>query len=94
MNEKHDKKWEKIRSKGKFRFVLVYGILLLGLMPGAVAFMSSEVFDYFFDYQAFQTRSENFTLKFILWLIFWSLVGLFNGFWMWNYREKEFSKTK
>lgn len=93
-NEKIRAKWMETRAKGKFRYILVNGVLFWGLPAGILFFLITTAYDYFYDYPNFQFTMKNFTAKFVSLLIIWSIGGVIIVWLTWNKREKEFRESK
>jgi hypothetical protein len=83
MNQKQRSKWEKIRAKGKWRFVMLYGVLCFGML----SFVLGGLFGYFF----FQS---GFDLKRLLPEVMGFLVmGFFWGWMMWRINENKYRES-
>ncbi len=87
MNFKKLKKWERTRSKGKFRFVLINGVIKIGFTVATLCLISDE------GYRNSATGQISILYIFIALLIF-SICGYFGGLFIWNLYEKEYLLRK
>ncbi|MBT3254028.1 MAG: hypothetical protein HN995_10205 [Candidatus Marinimicrobia bacterium] len=76
------KKWSEIREKGKWNYILNYGVLRFGISTWTIMMV------YFWVFQPIEERLI-FT---VVSLITFPLAGLAWGRWMWFYLEKLYSK--
>lgn len=81
MDQHRREKWERTRSKGIVRFVLLWGLLLGGSM-----FIASSLFDYFLD-----SPWANYERLLIRMTIFLT-TGLASGIIMWFVSEHYYRK--
>jgi|GEM_PF-220946 len=81
-------KWEKRRAKGKWNFILIYGVLAWGAGTG-IAF--SLIFP--LAMEAMGSRPP-FLPVFALSIIGFPLGGVAWGYWMWTYMEKGYWENK
>jgi membrane protein implicated in regulation of membrane protease activity len=81
-------KWEKRRAKGKWNFILVYGVLAWGVGTGA-AF--SLIFP--LAMEAVGSRPP-FLPVFALSIVGFALGGVAWGYGMWTYLERVYRKTQ
>ena len=93
MNTEQKDKWNEIRQKGQFRFILG-GIFLYGL--GGIFF--STLLDYGFEFFLNDTpnylhESERFVFKILLRLVIFSIAGAVINYSLWNKNEAEFFQT-
>jgi hypothetical protein len=83
-------KWNKIREKGKLRFILE-GILFYGLGAMFVSILIDYGFEFFLKNRPnYLHTSENFAFKLILRLLVFFLAGFFISRIAWNKDEQEF----
>ncbi len=81
MNFKQLKRWEKTRTKGKFRFVLLNGIIKVGFSTAILILITRK----------FRYPTDDLYIQFvILVLIGLSIGGYFFGLWIWKRKEKEY----
>ena len=80
-------RWEKIRAKGKWRFVLVWGVLVIG----GLAFLISAMVNFpgEFTGRPLWFRLADFVLTFV---IMCPVCGGLWGLWMWAWNEKTYLK--
>jgi len=76
------KKWTDTRSKGKWNYIINYGILRFGISTWAIMMI------YFW---LFEPMEGLLTFTFVS-LITFPLAGLIWGRWMWYYLEKLYAK--
>lgn len=82
MKDDQFKAWEKTRTKGKLKFVLVTGVLLWGLpMLIFMAFINKPFTD------GFTSKSA------IIHCIVWPLAGVVYGLLTWHYSERKYKKN-
>jgi hypothetical protein len=82
MNEKQAARWESIRSKGRGRYIVVYGVLLWGLLTGffwALAMSAVQGWD-------------RFWLLLPIALIGFPIGGYFFGAMTWKKTEENYQK--
>ena len=85
MNFKRLKKWEKSRAKGKFRFVLLNGIIKFGFSTAILVLITRK----------FRHPTYDLSIQFvILLLIGHSIGGYIFGLWAWNRNEQEYLLRK
>ena len=70
-------------SKGKFHFVLLWGVIGWGIPVAIVAKLGIHIFG-----------SRSFLDGLISWLIMFSVAGIFYGIWLWSYQNKRYEKAK
>ncbi len=81
MNFNQLKRWEKTRTKGKFRFVLLNGIIKVGFSTAILILITRK----------FRYPTDDLYIQFvILILIGNSIGGYFFGRWFWKRNEKEY----
>lgn len=71
-------KWEKTRINGKWRFIIIRGILFFG--------MSMFIFMYFIFPEQLNWSLEKAFISFAKWVAY----GAIFGWWMWQYFEKKY----
>ena len=95
MKEKHKARWEKIRAKGKRKFILIYGGVMFGLIGTgivgqifmiAIKFVTNDYNFSFFDKQ--------FQFDLIPKLISSFPVGCLWGWIIWKTTERNYLKTE
>ncbi|HZS07720.1 MAG TPA: hypothetical protein VFD58_22985 [Blastocatellia bacterium] len=79
-DEKQIARWEGIRAKGKWRFVLISGVLFFG----TIFTVAINIFDYFFSNIAF-----NFWFN----VVTPYAIGFMNGLFGWKGNEKKYSQS-
>lgn len=80
------KRWERIRKKGKARFIVLYGVIFWGLLMTTCNVVVSILF-----------QRDPFLWMFLqglFYLVAFSLAGIPFGFIMWNSSEKMYNKWK
>ncbi len=70
-------------SKGKFHFVLLWGVIGWGIPVALVM----KLIQYFFG-------NRSFFDGLISWLVVFSIAGIFYGIWLWSYQNKKYEKAK
>ncbi|MFA6185962.1 MAG: hypothetical protein WC770_01955 [Phycisphaerae bacterium] len=76
-------KWEKIRQKGKWNYIIKHGVLIWGIGSAIfAAFFSSIIGD------------KSFLKMLPINLITLPIGGIFWGYFMWFYMEKAYMKSK
>ncbi len=83
MDIKKLKKWERTRSKGKLRFVLINGVIKIGFTVATICLISDE------KYRSPATGQISIFYIFIALLIF-SICGYFCGLFFWRQNEWEY----
>lgn len=83
MKDRQREKWEKLRAKGKKKFVIYNGILGWGV-PTAILFSLAMTF---LDSYSVQIDKEFFKLL-IISIILFPFGGIFWGLWVWAWSEK------
>lgn len=86
MKSKQREKWAKTRSKGKLRFILVYGVLFLGVSSAILSSIIKAIYYNNFSLQTF--TSPEFLVNLVCLLV----GGYFWGHIVWNFNEKEYLK--
>ncbi|MBX4271992.1 hypothetical protein [Clostridium estertheticum] len=86
---KEREKWNKQKSMGKLKFVLFYGVLLLGVCSSILCILINMIFNTFF------TNSSNYTITGILVRLItrtfmFGLFGIFLSIGQWNSNVKKF----
>ncbi len=83
MNEKQLKKWEKIRNKGKMRFILVNGVVYWGVFTALLwSFFMAKM------------SGTPFLSYFCVAIIMFPVGGLAFGFLVWKMSEKKYLTAK
>lgn len=83
MTAKHAARWEKVRQKGRARFIWLYGVALWGVSM----FVITQLVDRAYKIQ--------FSINSIIWLIdllIWLIAGYILGAFMWKNAEKQYAK--
>jgi hypothetical protein len=78
-------KWEKLRAKGKWNFILIYGVLLWGVST-AVLFS--------FILPLATGDKGSFLHVFALSIVLFPVGGIAWGYFMWIFSEKAYEKAK
>jgi hypothetical protein len=90
MNDNKRAKWERVRRKGELRFVLLRGVLGVGL----ICFVLLDAAYRFLSWLSKPVPiSPNPLLAFLAEAAFWMALGAFWGHWMWVRNEREYSKS-
>ena len=82
MNQKSAQRWEKIREKGKKRYIALYGVLLWGLSTSVLFILISKLI---FDQSYYQSPT-----KVGLVVLCFCIGGYIWAHFMWNTIEKKF----
>jgi hypothetical protein len=77
--------WEKIRTKGKWHYILTYGVLLWGV---STAILFSLLTTFVMGEQA------SFLITLPLSIVLFPLGGIAWGYFMWIFSEKAYKKSK
>jgi hypothetical protein len=84
MNEKQQKRWERMKGKGRLRFVLIYGVLLFGL-PQMILW---TLIDYF-------REPQKLTLsRLMVWSSVCLLMGFVSGLTSWELFDRNYRKIR
>jgi len=83
-NAKDVEKWEKTRSIGFLKFVIIHGAISWGILSGLFYFLITRIFQ----------PSTPVVKNLIVSLILFPVAGLFWGMTMWNIREKRYEREK
>jgi uncharacterized membrane protein len=78
-------KWEKLRAKGKWNYILIYGVLLWG---ASTAILFSLIFPLAMG------GKVTFLPVFALSIVLFPLGGIAWGYFMWTFIEKAYEKLK
>jgi hypothetical protein len=90
MNAEQKDKWDKIRQKGQFRFILD-GFFLYGLAGTFLSTLNDYLFEFFFkDTPNYLHESDRFVNKILFHLVVFSLAGIYIKNSLWNENEEEF----
>ena len=81
-------KWQKLRAKGKWNYILIYGVLGWGVGTGI---LFSLVFPLVINAMFFKVP---FLPVFALSIVVFPLGGVAWGYWMWIYCEKVYWEAK
>ncbi len=85
MNLKQLKRWEKTRSKGKLRFVLLSGVIKVGFSTAILVLIMRE----------FRHPTHDLYIQFVIMvLIGHSIGGYIFGLWFWKRNEQEYLLRK
>lgn len=77
---------ERQLSKGKFHFILMWGVIFWGI-PVAIA---TKLGIHFLGGQLFFSGLASW----LIWLATWSIFGIFYGMWLWSVQNKKYKKAK
>lgn len=83
--------WERIRKKGKLRFVFLYGSLFFGVPAGALITVLSKLFENNFSFN--NIVSMNLFFEMIPRIIVFAIFGIIMGLLLWNDYEKRWKKA-
>ncbi|MEK4251755.1 hypothetical protein [Paenibacillus sp. FSL W7-1287] len=89
-SSKSMQRWKKIKKQGLFRFIVVYGILLFGIVATIIAFFVDRVWIYGLDYSNYFTDGWGRTV--FETYIKWSIIGIIWSLWMWFLYVKRLGK--
>ena len=90
MNTEQKNKWEKIRQKGQFHFILG-GILFWGLGIAFVSTLINYFFEFFFNNTPnYLHESDRSFTKILGRVVIFSFVGFYINYSSWNENEDEF----
>jgi hypothetical protein len=90
MNTQQKDKWNKIRQKGQFRFILS-GFFLYGLVITFLSILTDYSFEFFFrDAPKYLHESDRFFYKILFRVVLSSLLGFYISYSLWNKNEKKF----
>ena len=86
MNKAHLERLERQLSKGKAHFILMWGVLYWGIPVAIVTklglhFLGERLF---FDG----------LISWLIWLIIFSISGIFYGMWLWSHSNKKLKKAQ
>ncbi|WP_410511501.1 hypothetical protein PaeBR_15610 [Paenibacillus sp. BR2-3] len=90
MKEAQRNKWEKTRTKGKKRFLIINGIVGWGISTALLFTLISS----FFDHQYTIIFDKDFIMDLVTSLIIFPVGGLFWGLWVWSWMEKLYMKCE
>ena len=77
-------KWERTRSKGKWNFIVKYGVLFWGLITAVL----------FSLFVSLVLRDASFFVVLPISIVLFPIGGMAWGLVMWNYTEKLYNKQK
>ncbi|QSO47369.1 hypothetical protein [Alicyclobacillus mengziensis] len=84
MNKKQMERWEKVRARGKKRFILRYGVFGWGLSSGIL-----------FGILMMLEGSENITpVNWILNILLFMIFGYVWGLLMWSWTERKYQREQ
>lgn len=90
MNIEQKQKWNKIREKGEFRFILK-GIVFWAFIGTILSILFDYGFEFFLnDNPRYLHTSENLVFKILLRLFISALIGFFINRDLWNKNESKF----
>ena len=75
-------KWEKIRQKGKWNYILKYGVLLYGFLAILVYLVCSIIYD------------EPFWSGLPIVLIVFVFLGVIEAYFLWEWKDKAYMEYK
>jgi len=81
---KHVEKWEKTRTIGFLKFIIIYGALSWGILSGLFYFLITRIFQ----------PSTPVVKNLIVSLILFPVAGLLWGMTMWYIGEKRYKREK
>jgi hypothetical protein len=93
MNSIQKEKWVKVRSKGRLKFVLVYGVLVFGTVSSILGYLSEVMVETVWSYIysiAYEPPKPPYYLSRIVFAI---LIGVTTGFVIWHFNEKSYKNT-
>lgn len=94
MKERRRRKWKRIRSKGKWRFVLVVGVLLWAYPTGVLVELVAESVELFPFALRAPTWPWSSTGEVVIFLIAWTIGGIGFGLWQWHENERKYKQEK
>ena len=90
MNIQQKEKWAKVRAKGRFRFVLIYGVLIYGAVFLILGYLCEALFEtirsYVYSVAYVSPKPPYFISKIVIALICGALIG----FIIWRFNEKAY----
>lgn len=92
MNEKEKELWADVRAKGKFRYIVLQGVIITGGLFAMVMTLTGFFIEYGFRFSEFTTYaldSMTHTRFFLFATAFGSIMGVIN----WNRGEKAFAEA-
>ena len=81
-------KWEKLRAKGKWNYILIYGVLGWGVGTGILVSLFFPLVT-----EAMGSKAP-FLPVFALSIVLFPLGGIAGGYFMWTFIEKAYEKLK
>ncbi len=84
MTEKQHARWAITRQRGRFRFILILGVLIWGIGTAVL----------FSIFMAAQRGFDHFVWDLGLALILFPIGGYFWGSWMWRFNERQFAESR
>lgn len=82
MNQKHQKRWERIRRKGRRHFIWIRGVLVWGIIVAV-----------FWSFWMSLMLGKPFRDNLALALIVFPIAGYFWGIWTWRLCERQFHEA-
>jgi hypothetical protein len=93
MNREQKEDWTKARGKGRTRYVLIHGVLSLGVIFALGSYIIDYVFEIVWSYWFNITYKEP-SIHWETKIIFGALFGFFMGISKWNAKEKAFINSE
>lgn len=93
MNPQQRQKWAQIRRMGKYRYLLVYGILLWGVPVALCYAVATTLVDNGFSIQPVLSSPllrRLFVAKVFISLLLFPVGGSGVAWWLWEYYEKKY----
>ena len=87
MTERQRAKWEVLRRKGPFWFVLRYGILQAGLIFATLTTISNYLGLFGVHWHGAKAEAFHFIFRAFFF-------GIILGWWAWHYRERQFTRAE
>ncbi|WP_145939607.1 hypothetical protein [Paenibacillus glacialis] len=90
MNERSEKRWEKMRAKGKRHFVVNSGVLRWGLTTAVLY----SIFVTYLNNGLTGILLNDFLRTLLIAVILFPIGGYFWGIWVWKWQEKNHRKEQ
>ena len=89
MNLKQRKRWKKVRAKGMWHYIFIYGILIFGFITAIISLIILEALEIYNIKPSPFPNSFNLERLLIV-LILAPIIGFISGYLMWKICEKDY----
>jgi len=89
MNNSKLNKWERIRARGKMRYVIIHGVISWGI-PAAIL---TSVITTLWETKTLKFNSE-FVSDLLISLVVFPIFGIVFGLWTWHIFDSKFPKNE